>query len=86
MGGGFTISNGATCHPYLNSLVYNNIIQIEKNAKEHDIPIQIDCVGGDTGTDAMAGVLSSRDIAVTSIGYPIRNMHTSIIILNKNSI
>lgn len=24
----------------------------------------------------MAGVLSSKDIAATSIGYPIRNMHT----------
>lgn len=24
----------------------------------------------------MAGVLASKDIAVTSIGYPIRNMHT----------
>lgn len=79
MGKGFTISEGATCHPYLNTLVYITeliYLQFKKIAKEYDIPIQIDRAGGDTGTDAMAGVLASKDIAVTSIGYPIRNMHT----------
>ena len=32
--------------------------------------------GVDTGTDAMAGVLGGVDAAVTSIGFPIRSMHT----------
>ena len=32
--------------------------------------------GRDTGTDAMAGVLAGIDCAATSIGFPIRNMHT----------
>jgi len=37
---------------------------------------QKDVVGRDTGTDAMAGVLASVDVAATSVGFPIRNMHT----------
>ncbi|MEO0415000.1 MAG: peptidase M42, partial [Verrucomicrobiota bacterium] len=32
--------------------------------------------GRDTGTDAMAAALAGVDSAVTSIGFPIRNMHT----------
>lgn len=71
MGKGFTIAHGCITHPYLNSL-------IESTSKKMDIPFQIDVTGGSTGTDAMAGVLSSNDVASTSIGYPIRNMHTSM--------
>ena len=41
-----------------------------------NIPVQLDVRGRDTGTDAMAGVLASVDCAATSIGFPIRNMHT----------
>ena len=32
--------------------------------------------GRDTGTDAMAAVFASVDSAATSVGFPIRNMHT----------
>ena len=49
---------------------------IASAAKEQDIPLQRDIVGVDTGTDGMAGVLASIDSAATSIGFPIRNMHT----------
>jgi endoglucanase len=49
---------------------------IAKAASDHDIPMQRDMVGVDTGTDGMAGVLASVDSAATSIGFPIRNMHT----------
>ncbi len=38
--------------------------------------MQRDIVGVDTGTDGMAGVLAAVDCAATSIGFPIRNMHT----------
>ena len=38
--------------------------------------MQRDIVGVDTGTDGMAGVLASIDSAATSMGFPIRNMHT----------
>lgn len=69
MGEGFTLSSGAITSDFLNK-------RIEKAAKENEIPMQLDFAGRDTGTDAMAGVLASIDAAATSIGFPIRNMHT----------
>lgn len=69
MGKGFTLSVGAIASETLNA-------QIQQVALEHDIPIQRSVVGRDTGTDAMAGVFASIDCAATSIGFPIRNMHT----------
>ncbi|GAB2781841.1 M42 family metallopeptidase [Halomonas shantousis] len=69
MGKGFTMAVGAIVSEQLNRI-------IESAAREHDIPMQRDMVGADTGTDAMAGVLAAVDCAATSIGFPIRNMHT----------
>lgn len=69
MGKGFTMSVGAIASEQLNRI-------IESTAREHDIPFQRDVCGADTGTDGMAGVLASVDCAATSIGFPIRNMHT----------
>lgn len=69
MGEGFTMSVGAIASEYLNRIV-------ETTANEYNIPMQRDVVGRDTGTDGMAGVLASVDAAATSIGFPIRNMHT----------
>ena len=69
MGKGFTMSVGSIASEQLNRV-------IESTAKEYDIPMQRDMVGADTGTDGMAGVLASVDCAATSVGFPIRNMHT----------
>jgi len=69
MGKGFTLSVGAIASEQLNQVV-------ERTAKDRGIPMQRDVVGADTGTDGMAGVLASVDCAATSIGMPIRNMHT----------
>lgn len=69
MGKGFTMAVGAIASEQLNRI-------IESTAKEYDIPMQRDMVGADTGTDGMAGVLAAVDCAATSIGFPIRNMHT----------
>ncbi len=69
MGEGFTLSVGSVASEFLNQ-------QFEITAREFDIPIQRDVCGRDTGTDAMAAVLASVDAAATSIGFPIRNMHT----------
>ncbi len=69
MGEGFTMSVGAIASEQLNQL-------IETTAREQRIPMQRDVAGVDTGTDGMAGVLASVDCAATSIGFPIRNMHT----------
>jgi len=69
MGKGYTLSVGAVASEFLNRL-------FEEASIEHEIPVQRDVCGRDTGTDAMAGVLASVDAAATSIGFPIRNMHT----------
>ncbi|WP_075879824.1 M20/M25/M40 family metallo-hydrolase [Vreelandella massiliensis] len=69
MGKGFTMAVGSIASEQLNRV-------IAQAAKENDIPLQRDIVGVDTGTDGMAGVLASIDSAATSIGFPIRNMHT----------
>ncbi len=69
MGDGCTLSVGSIASEFLNRLV-------EETAREYDIPVQRDVCGRDTGTDAMAAVLASVDAAATSIGFPIRNMHT----------
>lgn len=69
MGKGFTLSVGAIASTQLNTV-------IQKAAREHGIPVQLDVNGRDTGTDGMAGVLASIDSAATSVGFPVRNMHT----------
>ena len=69
MGEGFTLTTGAITSASLNSL-------IQQVAREHGIPFQLSPSGRDTGTDAMAAVFASVDSAATSIGFPIRNMHT----------
>ena len=69
MGKGFSLTNGSITSEYLNTL-------IEKACQKNTIPYQIDFSGRDTGTDAMAASLAGVDSASTSIGFPIRNMHT----------
>ena len=69
MGKGFTLSTGSITSNFLNTL-------IEKASRKAGIPYQIDVTGRDTGTDAMAAALAGIDSAATSIGFPIRNMHT----------
>ncbi|WP_447895524.1 M20/M25/M40 family metallo-hydrolase [Vreelandella sp. GE22] len=69
MGKGFTMSVGSIASEQLNRI-------IAEAARQHDIPMQRDIVGVDTGTDGMAGVLASIDSAATSIGFSTRNMHT----------
>ncbi len=69
MGKGFTLTNGSITSAYLNTI-------IEQVCLKNNIPYQIDFSGRDTGTDAMAASLAGIDSAATSIGFPIRNMHT----------
>jgi len=68
-GKGFTLTTGAIVSEQLNA-------RIKTAARQHDIPMQLDVSGRDTGTDGMAGVLASIDCAATSVGFPVRNMHT----------
>jgi len=69
MGDGFTLAHGSIVSEHINSI-------FEEAAREHDIPLQHKVTGRDTGTDAMAAVFAGIDAAATSIGFPIRNMHT----------
>jgi len=69
MGKGFSLTNGSITSQYINTL-------IEKACQKAGVPYQIDFAGRDTGTDAMAASLAGIDSASTSIGFPIRNMHT----------
>ena len=69
MGKGFSITKGAITSEQLNTIV-------ETACMAEGIPYQMDFSGRDTGTDAMAAALAGFDAAATSIGFPIRNMHT----------
>ncbi len=69
MGEGYTLTHGAVTSAALNSL-------ITEVSLKHDIPVQHELAGRDTGTDAMAAVFANIDSASASIGFPIRNMHT----------
>ncbi|MEM7785017.1 MAG: peptidase M42, partial [Planctomycetota bacterium] len=69
MGEGYTLTHGAITSAALNSM-------ITKVSLEKGIPVQHELAGRDTGTDAMASFFASIDSATTSIGFPIRNMHT----------
>jgi len=69
MGKGFTLTKGAIASEWLNNF-------IEKSCKKKGVPYQVDFAGRDTGTDAMGAVMAGVDSAATSIGFPIRNMHT----------
>ena len=69
MGEGYTLTHGAVMSAQLNSI-------ITQVSGDHDIPVQHELAGRDSGTDAMAAVLAAIDSASASIGFPIRNMHT----------
>lgn len=69
MGDGYTLTHGSITSATLNSM-------ITQVSQKHGIPVQHELAGRDTGTDAMASFMSCIDSATTSIGFPIRNMHT----------
>ena len=69
MGDGYTLTHGSITSATLNSM-------ITEVSQKHGIPVQHELAGRDTGTDAMASFMSCIDSATTSIGFPIRNMHT----------
>jgi endoglucanase len=70
MGEGFTIGRGSVASEFL-------VQTLENICREKEIPYQLDFSGRDMGTDGMAAALAGVDSAAITIGYPIRNMHTS---------
>ncbi|MGF1762179.1 M20/M25/M40 family metallo-hydrolase [Aliivibrio kagoshimensis] len=70
MGKGFTVGRGSVASEF--------IVQTLQNVcRDNEIPCQLDFSGRDMGTDGMAAALAGVDSAAITIGYPIRNMHTS---------
>lgn len=69
MGKGFTLTGGSIVSAQLNAIIESASIAAK-------IPVQRTTTGRDTGTDAMAAVFAGIDAAATSVGFPIRNMHT----------
>ena len=69
MGKGYTLTTGSITSESLNAF-------FQRASRERGIPFQRSVSGRDTGTDAMAAVLAGVDAAATSVGFPIRNMHT----------
>jgi len=70
MGEGFTIGRGSVSSEFL-------VQTFESVCREKGLPYQLDFSGRDMGTDGMAAALAGVDSAAITIGYPIRNMHTS---------
>jgi len=70
MGKGFTIGRGSVASEFL-------VQTLENLCREKGVPYQLDFSGRDMGTDGMAAALAGVDSAAITIGYPIRNMHTS---------
>ncbi|QIZ76525.1 M20/M25/M40 family metallo-hydrolase [Ferrimonas lipolytica] len=70
MGEGFTIGRGSVASEFL----VQTLVEL---CGVNDIPYQLDFSGRDMGTDGMAAALAAVDSAAMTIGYPIRNMHTS---------
>ncbi|OBT16331.1 peptidase M42 [Vibrio sp. UCD-FRSSP16_10] len=70
MGKGFTVGRGSVSSEYL-------VQTLDNLCREKGIPMQLDFSGRDMGTDGMAAALAGVDSAAITIGYPIRNMHTS---------
>ena len=50
--------------------------KLEAAAAAKGLHVQRDVRGRDLGTDGMAAALAGIDCASTSVGFPIRNMHT----------
>ena len=69
MGEGFTLCTGSLVSEYLNT-------HVKRACADAEIPIQLSPAGRVTGTDAMAAGFASIDAAATSVGIPVRNMHT----------
>jgi len=70
MGKGFTIGRGSVASEFL-------VQTLENLCRGKGVPYQLDFSGRDMGTDGMAAALAGVDSAAITIGYPIRNMHTS---------
>lgn len=71
IGCGAVISVGPNLHPKLTKRLF-------KTAQEHDIKVETEVDGGDTGTDAWEIQVSQAGIATALLSLPLKYMHTSV--------
>lgn len=71
VGCGAVISVGPNLHPKLTKRLF-------KTAQEHDIKVETEVDGGDTGTDAWEIQVSQAGIATALLSLPLKYMHTSV--------
>ncbi|NLG51214.1 MAG: M42 family metallopeptidase [Chloroflexi bacterium] len=71
MGGGPVIARGPNIHPIMHE-------QLVSLAREHELPHQIEAMGGATGTDAWAIQVARSGIPTGLLSIPLRYMHTSV--------
>lgn len=61
--------------PYLHPVLY---AELQRVAKEHELPFQMEIVPGGTGTDATAIQVTRAGVPTALLSIPLRNMHTPI--------
>jgi endoglucanase len=61
--------------PYLHPVLF---AELQRVAKEHEIPFQTEVVPGGTGTDASAIQVTRAGVPTALLSIPLRNMHTPI--------
>ena len=71
LGGGPAIAKGPNIHP----LVHERLVSV---AKEHELPYQLEILGGSSGTDAWAIQVTREGVPTGLLSIPLRYMHTSV--------
>jgi endoglucanase len=71
LGGGPTVGRGPNFHPGL-------FKQMQKIAREEEIPLAVEVLPGSSGTDAWAIQVSRAGVPSALLGLPMRNMHSPV--------
>lgn len=79
VGSGTAMSLGPNLHPRLTDLLYDT-------AKQHDIKINLEVDGGETGTDAWEMQVARDGVPTALLSIPLKYMHTSVETLNISDV
>jgi putative aminopeptidase FrvX len=79
LGDGPTVGRGPNFHPGVLRLM-------QKRARDEEIPLHIEAVPGDSGTDAWTIQVSRVGVPTTLLGIPMRNMHSPVEIVDIRDI
>lgn len=79
VGSGTAMSLGPNLHPRLTDLLYDT-------ARRHDININLEVDGGETGTDAWEIQVACDGVPTALLSIPLKYMHTSVETLNLSDV